>query len=196
VLADGDADGAGGAKRYSNTERLLLCKAWVRTSEDPVVGANMTGGDFNKKLHANYIKLLTKQYMNDVLQTSMKTDSYKNGNTKKSKPCQPTLAAVNSVYPFCTTLKVGRYFSKTISYWIHKWQGLWDTLPEESGTTFEDKYRITNQIFGRKYRNRNFDDFKDSWLYLQDIPKFGNYTMKHHKAKYRGERKSSDGEDT
>ena len=95
-----------------------------------------------------------------------------------------------------TPVKVGRYFSKTISYWAHKWQGLWETLPEESGTTFEDKYRITNQIFGCKYKNRNFDDFKDCWLYLQDIPKFGDYAMKHHETtKPKGKRKSSDGAD-
>ncbi len=51
----------GGGKKYSNTERLLICKAWVRTSEDRIAGVSMTGADFNKKLHSNYVKLLTKQ---------------------------------------------------------------------------------------------------------------------------------------
>ena len=40
-----------------------------------------------------------------------------------------------------------------------------------------------------------FDDFKGCWLYLQEIPKFGEYAMKHHESKVKGKRKSSDGED-
>ncbi len=57
---------------------------------------------------------------------------------------------------------------------------MWETLPKESGSTFEDKYRITNQIFGRKHAGRNFDNYKECWLYLQDVPKFANFATKHH----------------
>ena len=170
ALPDDDADAkvAGSGKRYSNIERLLVCKAWVRTSEDLVIGANMTSCDFHKKLHGNYVKLLTKQYTKEVTLTAMKNGSCKDG---RNKPRQPTLDEVSSVFALRKPVKVGRYFSKTISYWVNKFQGLWETLPEESGTTFEDRYRITNQIFGRKYKNRNFNDLKNCWLYLQDIPK-------------------------
>jgi hypothetical protein len=110
------------------------------------VGTNLTSGDFNTKLHGNYVKLLTKQYTKEVTVTAMKYGSCKDG---RNKPRQPTLDEVSSVFSLSTPVKVGRYFSKTISYWVNKFQGLWETLPEESGTTFEDRYRITNQIFGR-----------------------------------------------
>ncbi len=45
----------GGGKKYSNTERLLICKAWVRTSEDPIAGLSMTGADFSHTMHANFV---------------------------------------------------------------------------------------------------------------------------------------------
>ncbi len=179
VAVDKDEDEwPGCGKKYSNTGRLLLCKAWVRTSEDPIVGVGMTGTDFNKKLHANYVKLLTKQYVNHVLYSHMKGGITEDGK-KKGEHGKPTLDEVNAVYPLRSSLNVSRYWQKYILYWISKWTGLWETLPEKSDTTFEDKYRITNQIFGRKH-GRNFDDLKECWLYLQDLPKFAEFTMKHH----------------
>ncbi len=37
-----------------------------------------------------------------------------------------------------------------------------------------------NHIFGRKYAVRSFDNCKECWLYLQDVPKFANFASKHH----------------
>lgn len=43
---------------YQMTEDLVLCKAFIATSEDPVVGTNQRSGDFKNKFHLNYVSLI------------------------------------------------------------------------------------------------------------------------------------------
>jgi hypothetical protein len=43
---------------WSPTEHMILCRAFIATSEDPIVGTDQKGAEFQQKLHANYKQLL------------------------------------------------------------------------------------------------------------------------------------------
>jgi hypothetical protein len=44
--------------KWTPTENMILCRAFIATSEDPVVGTDQKSADFQLKLHANYKQLL------------------------------------------------------------------------------------------------------------------------------------------
>jgi hypothetical protein len=43
---------------WSTTEHKLLCRAFIATSEDPIVGTDQKGADFQLQLHENYKKIV------------------------------------------------------------------------------------------------------------------------------------------
>ena len=55
------AAGRGRGKGFTPVEDLLVCKAWMAASEDPLVGTGQSGMDFNTTFHRKYVLLLVEQ---------------------------------------------------------------------------------------------------------------------------------------
>ena len=60
---------------YTIIEDLLICKAFIAASEDPILGTSQKGKDFKKTMHERYKYLLREQAQMDQVNYSRASQS-------------------------------------------------------------------------------------------------------------------------
>lgn len=152
------------SKGYTKIEDLLVSKAWVATSEDPIAGANQKGHVFKHTMILNYNVCLDEQKQVDRNLYSRASTATREGTT------------ANKVYPERNAQSIYTRFKDIISHRVSKFIGIEMTTDMASGENKEDYYNRCNLIFMKRYPNLgNFDDFRECKEYLEKKPKYSKY---------------------
>lgn len=147
---------------YSTVEDLLICKAFITTSEDPIHGTSQRGKTFKENMHKNYLARLKEQvaYEKNILSSSSAaTRSEYQSNGFTGLPYKSRTA--NSIYD---------RFKTKISGDTMKYCGIYEMTERGSGTNEEDFRETCLAIFAR--RTGNVFDFLKCWDYLKDKAKY------------------------
>ena len=154
---------------FSKIEDLLVCKAFIRRSEDPITGNSQKGKDFMIGMRKDYKELLATQF---------RLDSRAYGSSSEA-----TREAFGGQVPIPylerTPISIFGRFKETIAPRVMKFLGIQDTLPKESGTNDEDFYQACKTVFSNRFpRFGNFDDMRTCKEYLEDKAKFSSFRTK------------------
>jgi hypothetical protein len=72
------------SKRYTSAEELLICKAYMATSEDPVCGNKMGTAEFKKSLEENY-RCLLDEYIHEQMILKSARERRESSSSDESK---------------------------------------------------------------------------------------------------------------
>lgn len=151
---------------YTKTEDLLVCKSFIRASEDSIIGTSQKGREFKKKQHIEYVKLTAEQLRIDQALYDRGNDEFRQA------------VGAPTVYHQRTPDSVYSRFKDTIAYRCLKFIGVQETTPQPSGSNENDYFDVCNTIYQRRYPLLgNFNDYKQCLDYLKDMPKFRTYKM-------------------
>ena len=149
---------------YTKTEDLLVCKSFIRASEDSIIGTSQKGRDFKKKQHQEYVKLIAEQERIDQAMYDRGTESFREAI---GKPTAYHKRTPDSVYS---------RFKDTIAYRTLKFIGIQETTEQPSGSNENDYFDVCNAIYQRRYPLLgNFNDYRQCLNYLKDMPKCRTY---------------------
>lgn len=152
---------------YTKTEDLLICKAFIQRSEDPIVGNSQKGKDFKEGMHHDYKDLIARRLVRDA-----------NIFASSSAATREAYGQVgcNSLYPERTADSIFSRFKDTISPRVMKFIGIEETLPRQSGSCPEDHYTACRTVYAKRFpRHGNFDDFRECKVYLETKAKFSSF---------------------
>jgi hypothetical protein len=147
---------------FSLVENLLICKAFIAASEDPIVGRSQKGKVFQAKMYKVYSKMIENQAVYD--KTMMAQAS---GITRDAYSA--TLTGTG-LYPVRKEGSIHDRFVRKISPEVCKFMGVLDTTDKESGKNDDDHYQQCLTIYQQRY-GHSFD-YADCYHYLKDKAKF------------------------
>jgi hypothetical protein len=156
---------------FSTVENLLICKAFISASEDPIVGRSQKGKVFKSKMFAQYNKLVEIQSVYD--RTMMANSS---SATRQVYVAATGNAGGSGLYPIRKENSVFERFTKKIAPEVSKFMGVLETTPKDSGTTDEDHYITCLTVFQQRYGHAF--EFADCQKYLETKAKFTLYRQK------------------
>ena len=153
---------------FTSLEDLMVCKAFIAASEDPIIGASQKGKAFKAKMHAMYVAIVDKQAAYDrMMMAQLSAGTRANVATGGVGP---------GVYHPRTQESLYARFKDKISPDVSKFLGVMDTTPKGSGTTEQDFIQECLDVFKERY-GRPFD-FVSCYEYLQDKAKYTSYVQK------------------
>jgi hypothetical protein len=149
---------------YSRTEDLLMSRAFIAASEDPIVGNAMKGTKFMAKMHSAYVVLLSEQEKFEASRLASLAGNEVSGTPpefySRRKP--------ESIYD---------RFKGTISPRVMKFLGIKKTLPRESGWNDENYYHACKESYELRYpKMGKVDDLRACVDYLSETSKCTRFT--------------------
>jgi hypothetical protein len=158
---------------FTLVENLIICKAFIAASEDPIAGRAQKGKVFKHKMFVHY------QLMIDNQATYDKTMLQQASAATKQAYAGSLLAAGS--YPARKEESIFDRFVRKISPEVCKYLGVCDTTDIESGQTEDDHQKNCLEIFQQRY-GRTFE-FEECYNYLKDKTKFLLYRNKEDEKK-------------
>ena len=153
---------------FTSLEDLMVCKAFIAASEDPIIGASQKGKAFKMKMHAMYMAIAEKQAAYDrMMMAQLSAGTRANVSASGVGP---------GVYHPRTHDSVYARFKDKISPDTSKFLGVVETTPKASGTTDQDFFAECIEIFKERY-GRAFD-FVSCYEYLLDKAKYTSFVQK------------------
>lgn len=143
---------------FSQVENILICKAFITASEDPIIGRSQKGKAFKALLFAHYCTMIDNQ-------------SRCNSKTVMAQASGTTWLAYEgalvgtSMYPKRKERSVFERFTKKIAPEVCKFIDVLHTTAKESGMTDEDHYGNCLAIFKQRYGG-SFD-LEECYYYLK-----------------------------
>ena len=169
---------------YTKTEDLLVCKSFIRASEDSIIGTSQKGREFKKKQHQEYLKLIAEQQRIDQAMYDRGSESFRQA------------LGPPTIYHQRTPDSVYSRFKDTIAYRTLKFVGVQETTEQPSGTNDNDYFDICNAIYQRRYPLLgNFNDYRQCLEYLKDMPKFRTYRQMVEDSEENSKKKRPTGRD-
>ena len=149
---------------FTKKEDLLICKAFISTSEDPILGTSQKGKQFQDAMSATYHKLTKIQFEEE--------SQHYNKLPEKLKAFYP----VPVPYQERSTKSLFTRFKK-ISTIVMKFMGIESVTLMESGQNSEDYYKACKTIFEQRYPSLGkFLDYRSCKEYLEVKPKWSAYS--------------------
>eukprot|EP00816_Leptocylindrus_hargravesii_P010402 CAMPEP_0196823334 /NCGR_PEP_ID=MMETSP1362-20130617/87016_1 /TAXON_ID=163516 /ORGANISM="Leptocylindrus danicus, Strain CCMP1856" /LENGTH=322 /DNA_ID=CAMNT_0042203167 /DNA_START=57 /DNA_END=1025 /DNA_ORIENTATION=- len=149
-------------------EDLLLSRAFVSASEDPVVGKSQSGADFREKIARCYVEFVNFQNKE---------------NQKANKLLPPRHRMMDAYATDRTVQSLWNRFSSKISPAVTKFVSITATLPKDSGTNEDDFLRsccaMWNETAGqsKNLKGINFESqLLECYEFLKNSPKWKMYT--------------------
>jgi hypothetical protein len=179
VVADGTVaavTAAGRGQGYSEMENLLIAKAYIAASEDPIKGNYQKAATIMETVHTNYIALCVEQTKINYLDVAKMAMNTHRGTKLVAKP--PLSAAerpTNAYNPRTNTAVWGQFKSK-IAKECMVYAGIVATHLPLSGDAAGDLRLRWLAV----YKSREGGDFKyeNCWDFLKDKPKWKVYVDK------------------
>jgi hypothetical protein len=153
---------------FSLVENVLVCKAFIVASEDPIVGRSQKGKVFKTKMFKTYSTMIENQTTYD--RTMM---SQASGTTRQAYSGQ---FVGTGHYPVRKENGIYERFIKKIAPEVCKFMGVLDTTPKDSGTNDDDHYQNCLTIFRQRYGHAF--DFEACYTYLRDKVKFSLFRQR------------------
>jgi hypothetical protein len=149
-------------KAFTSVEDLLICKAFISVSEDPIKGANQGGGEFKGEVHKKYLILIAEKCCVDAAGYQNRPDQDK--------------AAPPSVYPPRSPDSLFNRFKK-IAASVMKMMSVVANTPMTSGANAEDYLQECAITYEQRYvtTHGKFGLIKECYKYLATSPKFHSY---------------------
>jgi hypothetical protein len=159
---------------YTRTEDLLLCRAFIKASENSKKGTGQKGRDFNRDVHLYYCNLLDEQ--EHLARTSYSLVVGRDAAALPGDNPPP------QVYDWRTATAMMECFRKHIVLWTMKFIGVKVTAPKPSGTDKELQYKHYKDFFQRRNpKAPDFDQLRQCKEYLQDKAKWISYAAANNK---------------
>ena len=127
---------------FTKLEDLLVCKAFIAASEDPVLGANQTGRSFKATMYKMYLMQTEKQAKYDQMMMAQLSSGTRSTLGKES--------VGPGLYHPRTSDSVYARFKDKISPNVCKFLGVVDTNVKDSGTDNEDYIEECLEIFKQR----------------------------------------------
>ena len=142
-------------------EDLLICKAFILTSEDPILGTLQKGKQFQDAMSTTYHKLIKIQFEEE--------SQHYNKLPEKSKAFYPALVP----YQEQSTKSLFTRFKKILTI-VMKFMGIESATSMKSGQNTEDYYEACKTIFKQRYPSlgkfleycscKEYFEVKPKWL--------------------------------
>ena len=152
---------------YTNVEDILVCKAFIAASEDPIVGSHQKGKNFKAKMHKLYSDLIKEQAAADQALLSRSSAATQEEYMKQG---------VGRIYPDCTVNSVYNRFKGAITPKVMKFMGIQETTDVGTGRNLDDHQKACLELF--KKRQGHTFDFLPHYHYLKDKNKFSTFCTK------------------
>jgi hypothetical protein len=171
VLPDGvDAPSQPAMKRgpgYTTVEDLILCKAFIAASENPIIGAHQKGKIFKAKMQEVYTQLLNKRMEDDAEILASSSQVTREEYIKQGLGQHYADRTPDSLY---------NRFKSQIAPDVMRYMGIHETTDMASGWTEENHKSACMEAFKQRY-GRVFDYFVQ-YEYLRTKAKFSSFRTK------------------
>lgn len=152
---------------YTQTEDILMSKAFIAASCDSRHGTLQTGKAFQDTMHVNYIQLLAEHEQvdsNRMRLTAAGRDSMVDHNPA-------------AVYDRRTPTAIHERFRKVISRAVMKFVGVTATTEKPSGHNEEMYYQLCKDLYHKRIPNAgSFGDFRACSKYLNQLDKLKTFS--------------------
>jgi hypothetical protein len=152
---------------YTNVEDLMVAKAFISASEDPIFGAHQKGNVFKMKMHQIYSNLIKDQTAADkdlLSRSSMATQE------------EYIKQGVGAVFCDHTSDSIFTRFKGQIAPEVMKYMGVQEMTAMETGWSLEDHKTACLELFKQRYGHAF--DFFPQYDYLKDKNKFSTFRTK------------------
>ena len=164
---NGDALAGGRAARgagFTVVEDLVVCKAFIAASEDPIKGTSQKGNTFVATMYSSYLVLIQEQEARD------RADYARTSTVIREEQLPP------QVYSRRNGLSIFKRFKLNISPRVMKFIAIEKVTKMESGWDEEMYYNACKSSFANRYPKwGNFDDLRMCKEYLEGKPKFSDF---------------------
>jgi hypothetical protein len=165
---NGDAIANGRAARgagFTVVEDLVVCKAFIAASEDPIKGTSQKGNTFVATMYSSYLVLIQEQEARD------RADYARTSAVVREEQLSP------QVYSRRNGLSIYKRFKVNISPRVMKFIAIEKVTKMESGWDEEMYYNACKSSFANRYPKwGNFDDLRMCKEYLEGKPKFSDFS--------------------
>ena len=157
---------------FTMTEDVIVCKAFISTSEDPIAGRAQKGKVFKNKMFIVFNLMMSNQATYEKTMLS---------NASSSTKQTFLTAGSGGVYPKRKEDSIFERFTKKNSPEVSKFMGILETTDMESGENEEDHKNNCLNLYLQRY-GKTFD-FTECYEYLKDKTKFLLYKNKQNEPK-------------
>jgi hypothetical protein len=164
---DEDALTGGRAARgagFTVVEDLVVCKAFIAASEDPIKGTSQKGHTFVATMHNSYVVFIQEQEARD------RADYARASSVLRAEQPLP------QVYSRRNGLSIYKRFKLNISPRVMKFIAIEKVTKMESGWDDEMFYDTCKSSYSKRHPKwGNFDDLRRCKEYLEGKPKFSDF---------------------
>jgi hypothetical protein len=176
VVADGTVAAVAATGRgqgYSEMEILLIAKAYIAASEDPIKGNYQKAATIMETVHANYIALCVEQTKLNYLDVAKMAMNTHRGTKLVAKSPPNAEERPTNAYNSRTATAVWGQFKSKIAKEFMVYGGIFATHPALSSDAAGDVRARWLAI----YKSREGSDFKyeNCWEFLNNKPKWKVY---------------------
>jgi hypothetical protein len=120
---------------FTQGEDCMVAKAFIATSEDPIVGVSQKGAQFFAKMQANYVILCGQQEKLDKIEFDLLSRRGGIGDSANA-PVVYSLRSIESL---------NKRFKGYLAPRVMKFMGVESTMELPSGTTEKDEYQLCKE---------------------------------------------------
>lgn len=145
---------------FTAFEDLLICKAFIASSEDPTVGAYQKGSTFQLAMHRIYCQFL---------------DDHEKISSSLFEAVPSSTSQLPATFNRRTAKSIYDRFKNVISPRVMKFIAITEVTPRESGKNDHDFFEQCKLLFSQQTTYGDFEPFRKCYEYLEKKPKFASW---------------------
>jgi len=178
-----------GSKGYTGIEELLVAKAFIKSSEDPIKGASQCGREFENSMGKNYALLVQQQVNADRLRFQQDLRLTKRAQMQVHGQVNSVEEPDFEIYPQRKGSALYIQWKKKIAPGIMKFQAIQLQFDKDSGDNADTFFSRCAKIY--QERNNKVFEHRAILEYLQGHPKWFAWKAKEEESKKKKEKQEN-----